>query len=56
MSKERLSRMDEVSTAVPKAEYHTPRLIEYGHIARLTAGNTGSATDKGTMANVHGMG
>lgn len=39
-----------------KKPYTTPRLTEYGHIAKLTAGTTGSSTDKGTLANKHGSG
>jgi hypothetical protein len=42
--------------SVAKKPYQTPRLIEYGHISQLTAGTTGSSTDKGTLSNHHGMG
>ena len=33
-----------------------PRLIVYGHVTKLTAGTTGTSTDKGHMANAHGQG
>lgn len=46
----------EPKTFAPKKSYKTPSLIEYGHISKLTAGTSGSATDKGTHANVHGGG
>lgn len=46
----------EPKTFAPKKSYKTPSLIEYGHISKLTAGTTGSATDKGTLANKHGGG
>jgi hypothetical protein len=45
--------MDPASAQKP---YRTPRLIEYGHISKLTAGTSGTSTDKGHMANVHGQG
>jgi hypothetical protein len=48
--------VNERRTPATKKPYSTPRLIQYGHIAKLTAGTTGSTTDKGTLANVHGMG
>ena len=54
MSKKR--SVDEIRTSAPKKPYHTPGLIEYGHVAKLTAGTTGSSTDKGTLSNVHGQG
>jgi hypothetical protein len=56
MSKEHPNQGDEVRTLTPKKPYRTPQVIEYGHISKLTAGSTGSSTDKGTMANQHGMG
>ena len=56
MTKKRTSTVDRESTAAVKKPYRTPRLTEYGHIAKLTAGTTGSATDKGVLANVHGQG
>jgi len=48
--------VNELRTPVTKKPYSTPRLIQYGHVAKLTAGSTGSSTDKGTLANIHGMG
>jgi len=39
-----------------KKVYRTPRVIEFGHISRLTSGTTGTHTDKGSMAGTHGMG
>jgi hypothetical protein len=56
MSKEHPNQGDEVRTLAPKKPYRTPQFIEYGHISKLTAGTTGSASDKGTMANHHGSG
>ena len=48
--------VNELRTPATKKPYSTPRLIQYGHVAKLTAGTTGSSTDKGTLSNVHGMG
>ena len=48
--------VNEIRTPATKKPYSTPRLTQYGHVAKLTAGSTGSSTDKGTLANVHGMG
>ncbi len=56
MSKEPTNQGDEARTQAPKKPYRTPQVVEYGHISKLTAGTTGSASDKGTMANHHGMG
>jgi len=56
MTKKSASGADRESSAAIKKPYRTPRLTEYGHIAKLTAGTTGSATDKGVLANVHGQG
>jgi hypothetical protein len=56
MSKEPTHQGDEARTLAPKKPYRTPQVVEYGHISKLTAGTTGTAGDKGTMANHHGMG
>jgi len=56
VSKKSTSRVFEIRTPAPKKPYHAPSLTEYGHIAKLTAGTTGSATDKGVLSNVHGQG
>ncbi len=56
MTKKSAGGADIESTPAIKKPYSTPRLIEYGHIATLTAGTTGSSTDKGTLANKHGAG
>ena len=42
--------------AVAKKPYAQPRLTEYGHLSKLTAGTTGSHTDKGHDGNHHGEG
>jgi hypothetical protein len=39
-----------------KRHYTRPELIEYGHVAKLTAGTSGSYTDKGQGSNAHGNG
>jgi hypothetical protein len=39
-----------------KRPYRVPRLTEYGRIAKLTTGTTGSHQDKGHLANAHGNG
>jgi hypothetical protein len=56
VSEEKVNRGDELHKPAPKKPYQTPRVIEYGHISALTAGTTGSTTDKGTLANHHGSG
>ena len=56
MSKRRVNLADQVRTPTAKKPWNTPKLIEYGHVAKLTAGQTGSHSDKGTMANAHGQG
>jgi len=56
MIKKNRSPVIQIQTPAVKKPYRTPRLTEYGHIAKLTAGTTGSATDKGTLANMHGGG
>jgi hypothetical protein len=56
MSKNSANGVDREPMPAIKKPYRTPRLTEYGHIARLTAGSTGSSTDKGTLANKHGQG
>jgi hypothetical protein len=56
MSKGRANWADQVHTPAAKKPWKTPHLIEYGHVAELTAGTTGSFTDKGHQANQHGQG
>jgi hypothetical protein len=56
MSKKSASAAVEVRTPTRKKPYHTPRLTEYGHVAKLTAGTSGTHTDKGHLANRHGEG
>jgi hypothetical protein len=56
VSKTRAYSKVEAQSPTPKKPFKTPRLTEYGHIAKLTAGTTGSHTDKGTLANRHGEG
>jgi hypothetical protein len=56
VSKTHVHRSVPPKTSTPKKSYKTPRLIEYGHISKLTAGTTGTHTDKGTLANMHGGG
>jgi hypothetical protein len=56
MSKKSASVAGGIRRPVRKKPYRTPRLIEYGHVAKLTAGTTGTSTDKGHMANSHGQG
>ena len=56
MSKRRANLADQVRTPAAKKPWNTPKLIAYGHVAKLTAGTSGSSTDKGAMANEHGMG
>jgi hypothetical protein len=56
MSKRRANLADQVRTPAAKKPWNTPKLIAYGHVAKLTAGTTGSHTDKGSMANAHGNG
>jgi hypothetical protein len=56
MSKGRTNWADQVRTPAAKKPWNTPHLIEYGHVAELTAGTTGSHTDKGHLANEHGQG
>jgi len=56
MSKEPTNQGDKAQALMPKKPYRTPQVVEYGHISKLTAGTTGSASDKGTMANHHGKG
>jgi len=50
---------DLVAKSLPQALkkiYRTPRVIDFGHISRLTSGFTGSHTDKGQMAGRQGQG
>lgn len=56
MSKKSASAAAEVRRSVPKKPYRTPRLTEYGHVSKLTAGTTGTHTDKGHLSNEHGQG
>ena len=56
MSKKNASAASEVRRPIRKKPYRTLRLIEYGHISKLTAGTSGTSTDKGHMANAHGQG
>ena len=56
MSKRRANWADEVRKSVAKKPWNKPHLSEYGHVAKLTAGTTGSHTDKGFNANQHGQG
>jgi hypothetical protein len=39
-----------------KKVWHKPMVTDFGHISQLTAGTTGSSTDKGHFANSHGAG
>ncbi len=56
MSKKSASAAVEVRTLTRKKPYRTPPLTEYGHVAKLTAGTSGTHTDKGHLANRHGEG
>ncbi len=56
MSERRANLADQVRTPAAKKPWNTPKLIAYGHVAKLTAGTTGSHTDKGMNANAHGNG
>jgi hypothetical protein len=56
MSKKSARAAAEVRTPVRKKPYRTPRLIGYGHVSKLTAGSSGTNTDKGHLANPHGQG
>ena len=49
-------RVNDTHVSEGKKPYRTPRLTEYGHISKLTAGTTGSFGDKGSLANQHGQG
>lgn len=39
-----------------KKPWHKPQVSDYGHVSALTAGTTGSFTDKGHLSNQHGAG
>jgi hypothetical protein len=39
-----------------KKPWHTPKVSDYGHVSKLTAGTTGSHMDKGQASNQHGVG
>ncbi|HVB80176.1 MAG TPA: hypothetical protein VNE82_09585 [Candidatus Binataceae bacterium] len=39
-----------------KKSWRKPKVADYGHISKLTAGTTGSHADKGFVANQHGQG
>jgi hypothetical protein len=56
VSEEQVSHAGELNPTAPKKPYKAPQLVEYGHISKLTAGTSGTHTDKGTHANVHGSG
>jgi hypothetical protein len=56
MSKKSASAVAEVRTPVRKKPYRTPRVTEFGHVAKLTAGASGTHTDKGHLSNEHGQG
>ena len=56
MSEEQVNHAGEHNPTAPKKPYKAPQLVEYGHISKLTAGTSGTHTDKGTHANVHGGG
>jgi hypothetical protein len=42
--------------AKTKKPWHSPKVADYGHVAKLTAGSTGSHMDKGHESNQHGVG
>ncbi len=44
-----------METKIKKA-WHKPKVADYGHVSKLTAGTTGSCADKGFVANQHGQG
>jgi hypothetical protein len=56
VSKKNAGAAAEVRTLIRKKPYRTPRLIDYGNISKLTAGTSGTSTDKGHMANPRGQG
>ena len=56
MSKKSEGAAAEVRTPIRKKPYRTPRLTEFGHVAKLTAGTAGTHTDKGHLSNEHGQG
>lgn len=56
MSKKSASAAAGIRRSVRKKPYRTPRLTEYGHVSKLTAGTTGTHTDKGHLSNEHGQG
>jgi hypothetical protein len=39
-----------------KRPWHKPKVADYGHVSKLTAGTTGSFMDKGHLSNQHGVG
>jgi hypothetical protein len=39
-----------------KKPWHKPKVADYGHVSKLTAGTTGSHADKGQLSNQHGTG
>jgi len=56
MNKNSTLRVNEGGDSAGKKPYRTPRLTEFGHISKLTAGTSGTHTDKGTFSKVHGHG
>jgi hypothetical protein len=56
VSKNRTNSTSEIRAFAPKKTYRRPKLTEYGHVAKLTAGTTGSFGDKGSLSNQHGQG
>jgi hypothetical protein len=55
VSEEQVNHAGELNPTAPKKPYKAPQLVEYGHISKLTAGTSGSHSDKGTHS-IHGGG
>jgi hypothetical protein len=54
--KEQNKQNDEFPKFGQKKPYKPPQLVDYGHISRLTAGSTGTHSDKGMSGGQHGSG
>jgi hypothetical protein len=56
MNEERDKQSNDFPKVPRKKPYRAPQVVDYGHVSRLTAGSTGTHSDKGMAGGAHGSG
>jgi hypothetical protein len=56
VNEERDKQSNDFPKVPRKKPYKGPQVVDYGHVSRLTAGSTGTHSDKGMAGGAHGNG